>query len=147
MSELRVETVGAAGVPAMRAALGEAGLPFEDLAEPGLALFAFAQDGAVVGYGGLEFCGVDALLRSIVIEPDRRGEGFGRQIVNYLSSNAASRGVDRIYLLTATATAYFEKRGFRLVDRRHAPASIAATRQMAGLCPASASLLSRTIAP
>ena len=131
----------------MRAALGKAGLPFDDRAEPDVVLFAFAQDGVVVGYGGLELYGPDALLRSIVVAPDRRRAGFGRGIVEHLLRYATARGVSRIFLLTTDARTYFERCGFRVADRGEAPASIATTRQMAGLCPASATLMLRTFGP
>lgn len=147
MSELEASAVGAAELPAMRAAIASAGLPAGDLAEPGLIRFASAREGEILGYGGFEIYGADALLRSIVVEPNRRRDGVGRRIVEQLSSYAVRRGVTQVFLLTTDGRAYFETLGFSVVDRRHAPASIAGARQMVGLCPASATLMTRTAAP
>jgi N-acetylglutamate synthase-like GNAT family acetyltransferase len=133
-------------LPAMRAALQEVALPADDLDAPGLALFSFVRDGKTLGYGGLEVYGGDALLRSIVVDPDHRNEGVGRWIVELLLESASEMGARGSYLLTTGARKYFERFGFIMLDRRDAPASIQATRQMAGLCPASAVLMTRSCA-
>jgi N-acetylglutamate synthase-like GNAT family acetyltransferase len=131
-------------MPAMRAALQKAALPADDLEAPGVVLFSFARDGQTVGYGGLVVCGGDALLRSIVVDPDHRSKGVGRSIVELLLGRVGELGAQRSYLLTSSATEYFELLGFTEIDRRDAPASILATRQMQGLCPASAILMTKS---
>jgi N-acetylglutamate synthase-like GNAT family acetyltransferase len=145
--DLSATPLAPADLPAMRAVLRRAALPADDLEEPDVTLFAFARDGEVVGYGGLELYGDDALLRSIVVAPDRRREGVGRRIVALLLANAAGMGARRGYLLTTEAQKYFEGLGFAAVERRDAPPAIMATRQMAGLCPASAALMAKTLTP
>jgi N-acetylglutamate synthase-like GNAT family acetyltransferase len=131
-----------------RAAMGEAlrfaGLPASDLDDASVRAFAFAgRDGALVGYGGLEIHGDEALVRSIVVEPSRRRQGAGRAIVERLLGEAAALGAVRAYLLTTNARAYFERLGFATVARADAPPAILATRQAVGLCPASAALMVR----
>jgi C_GCAxxG_C_C family probable redox protein len=132
-----------------RAAMGEAlrraGLPADDLDDERVRAFAFAdRDGALVGYGGLEIHGDDALVRSIVVEPSRRRRGAGRAIVERLLAEAAALGVERAYLLTTNARVCFERLGFAAVARADAPPAILATRQAIGLCPASAVLMVRS---
>jgi N-acetylglutamate synthase-like GNAT family acetyltransferase len=134
-----------AELPSMRAALIGAGLPIDDLDAPCLALFACVRNGRILGYGGLEVHGGVALARSIVVAPDHRGEGVGRRIVELLLAQAAELGARRIYLLTMDAETYFASLGFVAVDRRKAPAAILATRQMAALCPASATLMMKAL--
>ena len=131
-----------------RAAMGEAlrlaGLPADDLDDERVRAFAFAdRDGALVGYGGLEIHGDDALMRSIVVEPSRRRRGAGQAIVERLLAEAAALGPERAYLLTTNARAYFERLGFAAIARADAPPAILATRQAVGLCPASAALMAR----
>jgi amino-acid N-acetyltransferase len=42
----------------------------------------------LAGYAGLEGAGPDRLLRSVVVVPERRGEGFGSRILDELESRA-----------------------------------------------------------
>jgi amino-acid N-acetyltransferase len=44
-------------------------------------------------------------------------------------------------LLTTTAAAFFEKRGYRRLARTSAPAAIRATTQFSALCPSTATLM------
>ena len=58
---------------------------------------------------------------------------------------AARGGVRRAFLLTTDARAFFERLGFTAIDRKSAPSEILATRQAAGLCPASAVLMVKAL--
>ncbi len=127
-------------------ALAEAGLPDDDLAEPGRVFYRFTRiDGTCIGYGGLELYGQDVFLRSIVVAPGMRSLGLGRNLVPLLLYRAYEQGARRAWLLTMNATAFFERLGFKPVPRESAPAAILNTRQARGLCPANAVLLSRKI--
>jgi amino-acid N-acetyltransferase len=53
-----------------------------------------------VGLVGLELHGRDALLRSLVVDPNSRTNGIGSQLVEHAENYARARGVDSIYLLT-----------------------------------------------
>jgi N-acetylglutamate synthase-like GNAT family acetyltransferase len=121
------------------------GLPSGDLRQPDVQLFAFRDGDATVGYAGLEVYGKDALLRSVVVDPARRRAGLGRTIVDATLSKAKKLGATRVFLLTNTAKAYFERLGFASIDRAAAPDTILSTRQAAGLCPSSAPLMVRAL--
>ncbi|MBW9054815.1 arsenic resistance N-acetyltransferase ArsN2 [Rhizobium mesosinicum] len=129
----------------LRAALAGAGLPVDDLADAGRSFYRFSCDGATVGFGGLELYGEAALLRSIVVLPDRRGFGFGHAITLGLLDEAHRKGADAAYLLTESAAAFFQSLGFHPIARDEAPAAILTTRQAASLCPASAALMVRSL--
>lgn len=126
-------------------ALLGAALPVDDLQRPGRRFFRFASAGTVVGYGGFELYGHDALLRSIVVLPEARGRGMGAAIVERLVAEVAAAGATRAYLITTTATAFFERHGFRAIDRSAAPPAILATAQAAEICSTTAPLLMRTL--
>ncbi|CAE6830932.1 hypothetical protein R69746_06496 [Paraburkholderia aspalathi] len=127
-------------------ALRSADLPRSDLNEPGRSFFTFSTlAGSHVGYGGFEQCGSDVLVRSVIVEPHHRGKGIGRNLIAVLLREAFDAGARTAWLLTTGATALFEKAGFKPVTRDAAPAAILATRQATDLCPATATLLSRTI--
>lgn len=138
--------VGVNGLAALAEALEREGLPTGDLHERDVRFFAFERNRRVVGFGGFEPHGDAVLLRSIVVQPDLRGEGFGAEIVQGLLDLAASEGARRAFLLTTNAMEFFERRGFEVIDRAEAPRVILATRQAVALCPASASMMARTIA-
>jgi arsenate reductase len=136
----------AAGDPGLVAALVEAGLPTDDLAEPGRAFFAYATlSGEIVGYAGVEIHGAEALLRSLVVVPAARGRGFGGAILARLCRRAFDLGGRRAWALTTTVADWLAAKGFARVDRAEAPAAVLATRQAAGLCPSAAVLLMRKI--
>jgi len=124
---------------------GEA-LPSADLRQPDVRLFAFRDGDATIGYAGLEVYGTDALLRSVVVDPARRRAGAGRSIVEATLAEARALGATRVYLLTTSAKAYFERLGFTAIERASAPAAILATRQAVGLCPSSAPLMVKPLA-
>ena len=139
---LQASTVLAGELPALAAALGAAGLPFDDIDLPGRTFFRFAmQDGDTVAYGGIELYGPAALLRSIVVLPAHRRHGYGRAVVDRLLEKACAVNVDDAYLITTSARSFFEHAGFAVTDRGLAPAAILGTAQATRLCPASASLL------
>ncbi len=124
----------------LAAALAVAGLPIADLAEPGRTFFRFDDD-ALAGFGGIEGDGPDRLLRSVVVLPAHRGAGVGRAIVAELERLAAHAGTLRLHLLTTTAAEFFAIAGYDVAERAGMPATIAASREFASLCPSSATYL------
>jgi N-acetylglutamate synthase-like GNAT family acetyltransferase len=146
VNDLRAVPLARLDLTAPREALRDAGLPADDLDADGVTLYAFEEGGVIVGYGGLEIVGDDALVRSIVVDPAQRRRGVGRRIVEQVLVNAARCGVRRAFLLTTDARAYFEAFGFAVIDRKEAPPAILATRQATGLCPVSAVLMVRALA-
>jgi N-acetylglutamate synthase-like GNAT family acetyltransferase len=133
------------GAEDLRAALAAEHQPVEDLGGPGQHLFRVRRGGDVVGFGGYELHGDSALLRSVVVVPAQRGHGIGRTAIGLLLRRASSEGARKAWLLTETAVPFFEKLGFARIDRASAPAAIASSRQASSLCPASASLMTRSL--
>jgi arsenate reductase len=134
--------------PDLAAALGAAGLPTADLADPGRTFFHFAtleRDG--IGWGGFELYGADVLLRSLAVMPRFHGQGYGHNLAALLMRRAYDQGARQAYALTSDpkARAFFEGLGFAACGRASAPATIQNSRQASGLCPASATLLTKRI--
>ncbi|NYH18260.1 arsenate reductase (glutaredoxin) [Paraburkholderia bryophila] len=127
-------------------ALRDVDLPGSDLDEAGRSFFALSTlAGSHVGYGGFEQYGSDVLVRSVIVEPQHRGKGIGRNLIAVLLREAFDAGARKAWLFATNATALFEKAGFKPTARDAAPATILATRQATDLCPATATLLSRAI--
>ena len=101
---------------ALVSALAAADLPTADLEDPGRQFFRVEQDGELIGYGGLEVCGPDALLRSVAVPEPLRGRGLGRQVVDAMLREAQRQGVTHAYLFTTSAVGFFEHLGFATID-------------------------------
>src|SRR5215510_6587634 len=97
----------------------------------------------IVGVAGLEVCGENALLRSVAVRPEWRSHGVGKELVSRVVSDAESRGLNALYLLTLTAEQYFPRFGFERVERSTVPAAIAVTVEFKSACPESAAVMMR----
>ena len=122
------------------------GLPTSDLASA-RAEFVVAHEGAeLIGAGALERFGTVALLRSVVVAADRRGTGLGRRIVRELEQRAGASGIEELLLLTQTAAPFFERRGYRVIERGTAAAAVQASEEFRSLCPASSVCMTKALA-
>jgi ribosomal protein S18 acetylase RimI-like enzyme len=95
------------------------------LAEPNVAVLVAEENGAVIGY---TYAGVEAhdymalrgpagVLHDIVVDPEHRGRGIGRMLLDATLAFLGSRGVPRVVLSTAArneaAQRLFASAGFR----------------------------------
>jgi len=146
---MRERTVVEAAAPTDRGAIGEllAGCGLPPIEESvALSRFLVARVGArIVGSVGLEVRGPDALLRSLAVAPDVRGAGLGCELLERALAEAHGAGVERIWLLTTTAPAFFSRGGFKEVPRSSAPVAILATGEFRTICPASATCMRRDL--
>jgi N-acetylglutamate synthase-like GNAT family acetyltransferase len=116
-------------------------LPTSDCKEHiGNFIVAFNEQG-VVGVGGYENCGNIGLLRSIAVAQTDLGKGIANRIFSLLREKAIESGIETFYLLTSTASMYFEKLGFTVCNRENVPKSIRLTKQFNELCPSSATVM------
>lgn len=129
----------------LQALLADNELPTRDVSATLDSLYV-AEDGTdLVGMGGLELYQPHGLLRSLVL-PDRvRSKGYGSRILENLEETARANGIDELYLLTTTADEFFEQHEYRPFPRDQAPSAIKATREFAELCPASATLMQKSL--
>lgn len=145
MTVLRAMRLGPTQLDEVADALAAARLPTADLSEPGRLFVRFDDDAGLFGFGGLEGDGADRLLRSLVIVPERRGQGLGRVVLARLEADARALGTARLHLLTNTAAPFFRANGYMDADRRRAPQSIAGSAEFTSLCPASASYMVKAL--
>lgn len=144
MNEPQIVEVGGADAE-LADALAAVGLPVDDLTDPGRRFFRFGDAAGLIGFIGWEETGRSALLRSLVVAPVRRGQGWGRALLDWALLRLAEAGVADVYLLTTGIEALAAKAGFTRIDRDRAPPRIRASRQFAALCPITAILLHRSL--
>jgi len=131
---------------ALAALLADAGLPTGDLHDhPALRLFAATIAGEPAGCVALEVYGDTALLRSLAVHPSQRGTGLGVELLQFAEQQARVDGIETLHLLTTTATRFFERHGYRRVERDEAPPAIAATSQFSRLCPAASDFMRKDL--
>ncbi|WP_176060137.1 GNAT family N-acetyltransferase [Paraburkholderia sp. BCC1876] len=103
----------------IRTVLVASDLPVEDLSEnaPIRFLIADYSGGQFGGCIGLEVHARDGLLRSLAVPSNLRARGIGRTLVDALQSLAAAEDIERLWLLTTTASAFFLHAGYEVTDR------------------------------
>jgi UDP-N-acetylmuramate: L-alanyl-gamma-D-glutamyl-meso-diaminopimelate ligase len=132
----RAEDVGALGPLLERAALSRHGLD----ERPDDFLLLRSPDGAA-GCVALERYREAALLRSLAVAPDRRGEGLGWLLAEAALDRARSAGLHRVFLLTTTAADFFAaKLGFRACNRQDVDADVARSWEFTS-CPPNATCM------
>ena len=99
------------------------------------------QKNNIIGVGGYENLGEIALIRSIVVSQEYRGQSIGANIYRLLEEKIKHIGIKEAYLLTETATDYFKKLGFTLKERASLPEAITITKQFRELCPSTAIIM------
>ena len=130
---------------AIQGLLERSGLPTSDL-ESARPMFAVVREGAqVIAAGALQRFGSSALLRSVVVAPDRRRSGLGRSIVGELERAARAAQISRLVLLTQTAVDFFEREGYVVIERSTAPQDIRGSEEFRSLCPSSATCMAKDL--
>lgn len=139
MSDIRLEPIPGSD-PELKLALSASGLPTEDLEDAGRSFFrAVSSDSGTVGYAGIEVCGDAVLLRSMVILPEHRGKALGKSLTR--ETLKAVNVYSAVFLATTSAAPFFETLGFAVIERADVPPAVLATRQLSGICPASATIM------
>ncbi len=116
-------------IPQIEALITAEGLPAYGLAEYLETFFILNEGERAVGCVGLEVYGEAALLRSVVVAPERRGRVDGRRLVEAALAEARERSVRRVYLFTMHADSFFRRLGFREVDLGEFEEAVRASRQ------------------
>jgi amino-acid N-acetyltransferase len=131
---MRVERAAPSDVPGIEALLTAARLPLEGVAEA-FATGVVARDGGMIlGAAAVEPYGQAGLLRSVVVAEARRGTGLGRQLVLAAEGLARDEGVEELYLLTETASDWFPRLGYEVVDREEARAAVGESVEFTMVC-------------
>ena len=102
---------------AIRSLLESQKLPTETVNTTTTDFYLATENDAVVGVAGFEFYDEDVLLRSVAVPSSLQRQQIGSQMVDWMLSLAKQKGMKRIVLLTETASNFFAKKGFVIVER------------------------------
>jgi protein-tyrosine-phosphatase/N-acetylglutamate synthase-like GNAT family acetyltransferase len=130
----------------IRILLERAGLPTSDLSASKPEFIVAYEDAELIGAGALQRLDAVALLRSVAVAASRRGGGIGRLIVQELERLARGTNVTELVLLTQSAQRFFERQGYRAIERQSVPQAVQASEEFRSLCPTSATCMSKTLA-
>lgn len=130
---------------AIEALLLSNGLPTAGAGEHLEHYIVAVSNGDIVGCAGAEVYDDIALLRSVAVAPGLQRQGIGRLLVEHLLQDAKRWQIRQLFLLTATATEYFARHGFKQIPKHQAPAALKASAEFQGACPASATFMSLTL--
>jgi N-acetylglutamate synthase-like GNAT family acetyltransferase len=139
----RAEDADAADVTAL---LRSSGLPVDGLESALDHGLIASRAGRLVGCVALEHYGQSALLRSLAIVPELRGQGLGGVLTRRALDLARELGARDVYLLTETAGGFFPRFGFEPEERPNAPASLQSSVEFRSACPKSALLMHARVA-
>lgn len=131
----------ATDLPAIEDLLTRSSLPVDGVKKLLPSFVVGESEGRIVAVAGVEPCGDYGLLRSAAVEPEWRSKGVGRAMVKWLISDAESKGVSALYLLTTTASKYFPSFGFIETTRDVVPDEIQRTAEFEDICPSSATVM------
>jgi amino-acid N-acetyltransferase len=92
----------------------------------------------LLGCAAVEVYGQAGLLRSVAVEVEHRGEGWGERLTKAALELARKRGVRNIYLLTTTASHFFPRFGFTAITRAELDPVLSQSEELRGACPTSA---------
>ena len=143
--KIRAEGAQPHDLPVVLDLLRRADLPTEGVAEHFRNFVVVRDDACVVGAAGLELCGEDGLLRSVVVEPASRGSGLGALLVEGACDLARRSELRGLYLLTTTAREYFVGQGFADCPRDEAPSDIRESWEFRTGCPSSSAFMKRRL--
>jgi len=131
---------------AVRRLLDDAQLPTADLASaPGLRCWVLEMHDEVVGVVGLECADRGALVRSLVVARDHRGQGWGSELLVRVEREAGELGIRQLVLLTETAQRFFSAHGYAVIDRGRVPEALQRTAEFRSLCPVSAVCMTKSL--
>ena len=143
-----IRTATTADLPSIGEILENAGLPFSDIGTSHLPDFLVVEkDKAIVGCVGIERYGRDALLRSLAVDASRQGTGQGRHLVDAIEAHARQSGIAHLFLLTTSASGFFEDHGYREIARETAPAALQRSTQFSKTCPSNAVCMEKDLGP
>ena len=125
--------------------LRENDLPEEGIDEALAHCLVAETHGRIIGAIALEPKGRYGLIRSLVVAGDHQGQKLGTSLNSRMVNGARLLGVERLYLLTTSAEAFFAPTGYKAVPKSRVPEAIQDTEEFKKLSPHNAVCMMRDI--
>lgn len=123
---------------AVHALLRSHKLPLDGFDADNVIVLVGREGDRIVGSAALELYGQYALLRSVAVAEEVRGQGAGQLLTTEAIAAARRKHVVAVYLLTETAMGFFPRFGFVPVSRDDVPGEVQQSVEFTTACPASA---------
>lgn len=143
--DLDIGAATPADLPAVLELIDASGLPRAALDQHIATTLVARERARIVGTAALELYGNFALLRSVAVAAQLRGQGLGRRLTTAALELARRRGVRTVYLLTETAGGFFPKLGFQKIERGDVDPVVQTSQEFTSACPASAMVMAKQI--
>jgi amino-acid N-acetyltransferase len=144
--EIRIDRATHADAGELQSLMERAHLPIDGLSSHLDAAFVAREGDRVVGSAAIELYADGGLLRSVAVDEACRGTGLGARLTSAAIDDARQRQLPALYLLTTTAENFFPRFGFERIARDEVPASVQASIEFRGACPASAIVMRKRLA-
>jgi len=128
-------------LPAILELLATSKLPRASIEAHVASTLVARDDSGIVGSAALELYGSAALLRSVAVATELRGQGLGAALTVAALDLARRRGVRTVYLLTETAGQFFPKFGFTAITRAQVEPAVLESPEFTTACPKSAMVM------
>lgn len=139
MNTFKISEINKDRISDIKELLSSNKLPYSDIENDKIYFIgAFNPEGNMVGTAGLEMNGTEGLLRSLAVNKSYHLKGIGKMLHDAIISHALVLGVKNLYLLTTTAAKYFEKNGWKIIDRSSVPDQTRNTTEFTSICPTTA---------
>ena len=144
-TDITITAANGDDLPQILALLEECELPTEGLATHLSTTLVARKGRKIVGCSGLEIYQQSALLRSVAVKRAFRRQGLATNLVKRMLALAKHHKVTSVYLLTTTASTFFSRIGFSIIQRSDVPEKIKHTAEFTSLCPDSATIMANLI--
>ena len=142
---MAIRNANHADLSAVLSLLRDNGLPQDGVAS-WIENFKVAYAGAsLIAVAGYERYAEYALLRSVVVDAEHRNAGVGNDLLQHILDELTEQNVRSVYLLTTTAAAYFQRRGFLPSSRASVPEALLVSEEFTHACPSSAQVMVREL--
>lgn len=121
---IKIEQATLGDIPSVHRLLVNCDLSTLEVLDLGTVYFVARLGEKTVGVCGLEFDGESALLRSVAVDNDARGQGIAKALIDAALQDLRRRRIRALYLFSKDTGAYFEKLGWVEVPVGEAAASL-----------------------
>lgn len=125
----------AADLAAVHRLLTAANLPLDGLDDHAERLWVWNAEGQVVGAIAFERYGTAGLLRSLIVDPNQRGTGLGRFLLQSGLDQMRADGIRDAYGLTTTIPDWLARLGWNEIHKSDLPTGLHASMELRGACP------------